>query len=119
MSKKILWLSRHSPLDVQLAQLREKYGENVIVEQPRELVWKSAEDIIKIFKEGGYDDMVIVAPLTVIARICEYGIKPLWAEMQVVKDATEADTKCNGRLYKFIRFRRIKCVKLEFEEEEV
>ena len=59
---------------------------------------------------------MVVAPLSVIARLCELGLKPLWAEMKQVRSWEEADLLYRGRFYRFVRFRRIKAVKLEFEE---
>jgi len=60
--------------------------------------------------------MVAVAPLSVIARLCELGLRPLWAEMEQVWSRQESDVSAKGRFYRFVRFRRIMAVKLEFEE---
>lgn len=61
------------------------------------------------------DEMVVVAPLSVISHICNQGIRPLWAEMkQVPIDQAEVIDKNQG--YKFIKFRRVKRLALEFED---
>ena len=50
-----------------------------------------------------------------IQRLTELGIKPLWAEMKRVSKE-EAETEVSGRYYRFIKFKRIKGIKIEFEE---
>ncbi len=68
---------------------------------------------------GGSGNFSIPKPLSFlqksIARIIELGIKSLWTEMKLVsKEEEEIEVK--GRYYKFVRFRRIKEIKIEFEE---
>lgn len=90
--------------------------EDLIVEQDRR-PFSSAEEIVRRYKAAGYDDMVVVAPLSVIARLIDLGIRPLWCEMDQVDPRTGSpDITYRGRGYKFIRFRRVKTVKMEFEE---
>ena len=114
MGKKILWLSRHNPLPSQISELKRIFGKDVeVVIDPQP--FDNAEDIALRFKNGGYDEMVVVAPLSVIQRLTELGIKPLWAEMKRVSKE-EAETSVSGRYYKFIKFKRIKGIKIEFEE---
>lgn len=114
MQKRILWLSRHDPTESQVEELKRIYGNDVLIEKdPRP--FSSAEDIVLRFKNGKYDDLVVIAPLSVLGRLCELGIKPLWADMEVVPDE-EAEVIASGRGYRFIRFKRIKRLKLEFEE---
>ena len=114
MGKKILWLSRHNPLPSQISELKRIFGKDVeVVIDPQP--FDNAEDIALRFKNGGYDEMVVVAPLSVIQRLTELGIKPLWAEMKRVSKE-EAETEVSGRYYKFIKFKRIKGIKIEFEE---
>ena len=111
--KKILWMSRHPWLKSQEEALRRIFGE-VILEQIS-TPFMSAEKVLEIYKQGGYDEMVIVAPLSVIAKITEMGIRPLWAEMEIVPKE-EAEVEAAGKYYRFQRFRRIKEVKMEFED---
>lgn len=110
---KILWQSQHDPLPSQLAALKQLFGEVEVVKNP--LAFSSAEEIQKRFKDGGFDDIVVVAPLSVIARLVDLGIKPLWAEMDQVP-LNQAEVSAKGRGYRFNRFRRIKALHLEFEE---
>ena len=110
---KILWLSQHDPLPSQIAVLKQKFGEIKVIQDPRP--FSSAEDIVGRFRKGGYDDIVVVAPLSVIAKLVELGIKPLWAQMDQVP-VSESEVSAKGRGYRFNRFRRIKALYLEFEE---
>lgn len=112
--KRILWLSQHTPLAPQLTELKRLFGEIEVLRDVNPFF--SAEEILRRFKESGYDEIVVVAPLSVIARLCELGLRPLWAEMEQVWKRQAADVSAKGRHYRFVRFRRIKAVRLEFEE---
>lgn len=116
MSKtKIYWLSRHQPLQSQINELRRIYGDDVeIIPDPNP--FEGADEIIRRFRESGADEILVVAPLSVIAQLVQRGIKPLWAEMEVVNDPAEAETEASGRYYRFKRFRRIVRVVMEFED---
>ena len=114
MGKKILWLSRHNPLPSQISELKRIFGEDTIVIQDPN-PFSNAEEIVERFKSGGYDEMVVVAPLTVIKKLTELGIKPLWAEMKLCPKE-EAETCVSGRYYKFVKFKRIMDVKIVFKE---
>jgi len=114
---KILWVSRHRPLPCQIAELKRLFGTEVEIAQDSR-PFDSAETIAARFREGRYGEMVVVAPLSVIAKLCELGIRPLWAEMRIAGPGEPADLEYNGRRYRFVRFRRIVALRLEFEELE-
>lgn len=119
---KILWMSRHAPLPSQVAELKRLFRPDVRVEQyPRP--FDSAEDIHTLYRRGGYDDLVVVAPLSVLVRLVDLNVRPLWAEMVQVENPDEAEVtmpRRDGRVdfYKFTRFRRVKALRIEFEELE-
>ncbi|MBC7340931.1 MAG: hypothetical protein H5U02_00495 [Clostridia bacterium] len=119
MSKKagpvrVVWFSRHDPLERQIAELRRLFGEDVqVVRDPEP--FDSAEDVVRRFRAAGGDEMVVVAPLSVLGRLCDLGLRPLWAEMEVV-GPEEAEVVVSGRHYRFARFRRVKRLALEFED---
>ena len=120
--KLILWLSQHQPLPVQLARLAMRFGQDVKVVRDGQ-TFTNAEELVRRFNRGGYDDWVVVAPLSVLSRICELaaelGIpKPLYSEMQVLQSSKrgQEDLAYRGRLYKFLKFRRVKRLVLEFED---
>lgn len=122
---KILWLSKHSPLPSQLAELRRLFGPSVVM-HPDPRPFSDAHDIARRFRESGAQELVAVAPLSVIKALCELGIQPLWAEMERCDSAgAEVKTGRNGHgvsrgtfSYKFVRFRRVTGVDLKFEEVE-
>lgn len=112
---KILWVSQHPPTVSQLEELRRIFGEDVeVAKDPKP--FSSAEEIAKRFWDGGYNDMVVVAPMSVIPRLVDLKIKPLWAEMIQVKSKAESEVEAKDRFYRFDRFRRIKSLRFEFEE---
>lgn len=110
--RKILWVSRHDPTKSQLEKLADMYGDISITKMDG---FKSAEEICRRYYGENFTDIVVVAPLSVIQKLTEYGIRPLWAEMEVTtKD--KAETSANGRFYRFRRFRRIKEIKIVYED---
>ena len=113
--KRVLWVSRHTPHPVQLPALEQYLGDSVeITKLPG---FRSAEDIVQNFREGQYDDMVIVAPLSVIARVVDLGVRPLWSEAAEEPDRSRAHFQGGGgKWFRFVRFRRIKALHLEFED---
>jgi len=115
---KILWVSRHKALLSQIAWLRERFGEIEIVFSPITVgpnPAPSAQQVVSLMRQLGCREVVVVAPLSVIDHICRLGVKPLWAEMQQV-GPEEAEVEVAGRFYRFVRFRRIRRLALEFEE---
>lgn len=112
--KRILWVSKHPVLNSQLKALEEYFNDKVVVDMDP-APFDSAETIITRFRQGKYDDIVVVAPLSVISKMCETGVKPLWAEMEEVSPE-QAETVVKGRFYRFKRFRRIKEVRVVFED---
>jgi len=123
MAKRILWLSQHRPLAVQIKRLEGRFGGDVVVEVDSD-TFTNAEELVGRFRRDGYDDWVVVAPLSVIGRMCELagelGLpKPLMANMEQLQSAkkAEADLVYRGRIYKFVGFRRVKRLILEYGEE--
>ena len=110
--KKVLWFSRHPALPNQIEELQKMYGNDVKIIQYGKKV-ASAEDIVKIYQQEQADDMVVVAPLSVLAVLCEKGMNPLYAQMERVP-LKEAEVTVSDRGFKFVKFRRIKKVILEF-----
>jgi len=109
MVYRILWLSRHKPLPSQIRELERLFGEVEVVQDPNP--FSSADEIKQRFVSGGYDDIVVVAPLSVIQRLTELGVKPLWAEMEVCSPE-EAEVWASGRPYKFKCFKRIMAINI-------
>jgi len=119
---KVLWLSQHKPLPIQIERLKAKFGEKVEVVHDS-ATFTNAEELIKRFIKGEYEDWVVVLPLSVLAHLCElcerFNLpKPLYPQMVVLspEKEAEADLHYRGRAYKFVKFRRVKRLVLEFEE---
>lgn len=110
---RIIWFSRHNPLEKQKDELKRKFGEvEILIDtQP----YSNADDIINRFKAAKADEMVTVAPLSVIDQLCQRGIQPLFAEMEVVHNG-EYDVISSGRKYKFLKYTRIKQINIVKEE---
>ena len=104
--KRVLWVSRHTPLPLEIAELKRLFGEDASVATDVS-PFISAEDIVERFRRGGYDEMVVVAPMSVIGRIVDEGVLPLWAEMKRVQRREDRDLEYNGRWYKFMGFKRV------------
>ncbi|MFH1621193.1 MAG: hypothetical protein ABIB04_03860 [Patescibacteria group bacterium] len=116
MAKKILWMSRHRPTARQIQSLRVMYGADTVVEvEPRP--FDDARQIARRFKEGGFHDLVVVAPLSVLAVLCDQGLKPLWSQAAEENDPAKIEFRgARGQGYRFVRFRRVKRVAVEFED---
>lgn len=110
---RIIWFSRHNPLEKQKEELKRIFGEvEILIDtQP----FSNADDVITRFKAANADEMVTVAPLSVIDQLCQRGVQPLFAEMEVVQDG-EYDVVAAGRKYKFLKFTRIKQINIVKEE---
>lgn len=119
--KRILWISRHEPLESQRKYLQGAFGEDCTISRDSN-PFSSAEEVVKRAKD--YDEMVLIAPLSVVRKVVELGIKPLWSEMEpATKETSEVQVQGRreriqnkARYYKFIKFRRVESVKLEFSE---
>ncbi|MDP3989053.1 MAG: hypothetical protein Q8P93_02360 [bacterium] len=92
------------------------YDNDTVVEQEAR-PFDDARQVAHRFREGGYDDMVIVAPLSVIQVLCNEDIRMLWSEAVEENDPSKIEFHgARGRGFRFVRFRRIKRVALEFED---
>jgi hypothetical protein len=119
--KKIIWYSQHDPLPVQIAELERLFGEVEIDHQGQRM--DDVNNIIRYFRQSSAVEIVVVAPLSVIGKICEAGIRPLWADMTEV-DPAGADVVIQKRRqgqsvnvgYKFQGFKRVVRLALEFED---
>jgi len=92
------------------------YGQDTVID--REVnAFDDARQIAEKFRNDGYDDMVIVAPLSVIQVLCNEGVKMLWSEATEENDPKRIEFYgARGQGFRFVRFRRIKRVIVEFED---
>jgi len=115
MAKRIAWVSRHEMNGVQMGALRRMFGHDVQV-VPDARPYDNAETIVRRIKERGFDDCIVVAPYSVLARMADLGLQPLWAEADQVYDPTKADWSVKDRMYRFKGFKRVKRLVLELED---
>ncbi len=115
MPKKVLWISQHSMQGVQKGALRRMYGTDVKVVEDLH-PFDSAEVIVQRVRDGSYDDVIVVAPYSVLDRMCKLGLRPLWADAEQVFNRREADWSVKGRHYRFLGFSRVKELRLVLED---
>lgn len=114
--KVIMWMSRHAPLPSQIKELERLFPKHRLVVDKRP--FSSAAQIVRRFQLEKADEMVTVAPWSVIRELIKLGIKPIYAEMVQVSAADDADTTIitgrskKKRYYKFLRFAYCTDVKL-------
>ncbi|MCC6323908.1 hypothetical protein IT400_03915 [Candidatus Nomurabacteria bacterium] len=117
MAKKILWFSRHTPMAFQIPILQNVFGEDIVLEQKvGNDSYINAEKLVQFMKENHFDEIVMVAPFSVIAKVIELGIKPIKANTIEIKDAKDATFSFSGRHYKFIKFVRVMRLELVTED---
>lgn len=113
---KIMWFSRHAPIPKQITELMRIFGENTkVTVDPKP--FSNADDVLDRYNRSGAKEMVIVAPMTVINELLKRGIKPLYAEMELVQDGEEYDVEANGRKFRFVKFTRI--IRIDIVKEEL
>jgi len=114
--KKIVWMSQHRPSASQIAALRGMFGDDVqVVLDPNP--FDDAREIAARFRRGGFDDMVVVCPLSVLDHLCRAGIRPLWSEAAEENDPRKIEFRgARGQGFRFVRFRRVRRVAIEFED---
>lgn len=115
----IIWFSRHHPTRRQRLRLRELYGTDVRILKDRR-PFDNAQEVVARFRRSLADEMVVVAPLSVVRQLLLLGVRPIWAEMRTcTKTHPEAEVHVGGRKprhYRFVKFSRINGITLEVEE---
>jgi len=117
-TKKILWFSRHEPMTFQIPILKKIFGHDMVLEHVvgRD-AYISAEKIAEMMRREKYDEIIMVAPLSVMAKVIELGIRPIKADVVEVKEEREKTFTYNSRHYKFLKFVRV--IKLELVTEDL
>jgi len=107
--KHILWVSRHTPTPEQMTYLSKILeDDNIIIARHSHTVVRH-KDLIKEYRTGKYDDLVVTLPTEMIGRICAAGIYPIRA----VHEMIGCDPGSNMRNYRFLRFERVYSVTVE------
>ncbi len=114
---RILWLSRHPPLPAQRRELDRLWPGCTIDQKVHP--YRDAAEIVRRVRDDGYDQVVAVAPLSVLDQLCRRGLFPLRAEMEPVPKVGPCDpdweVDYGGRRVRFREFRRVTRLHLETE----
>lgn len=118
-AKKIIWMSRHAPTLSQLRELDRLFPGHNLQFDPAS--FSGADDIVARFRANKGDEMVVVAPWTVIRAITKRGIQPIYAEMKQVPCHRGSHEVSIGegkrrRCYEFVKFYHCASVKLDLIE---
>jgi hypothetical protein len=116
--KRIIWFSeRHAPAPVQVRELDRLFPGCTIIRVTN--TWGSVDALIDKYNELQGDEMVAVLPLSIVRLLTMRGQSILWSFMtQTQDDDYDIVDSTNGRMrrYKFECFKRLKKVKMMFEE---
>lgn len=112
--KKVLLVASHGLHAVETQVLEKMYGEIALTSYIGDAT--QAEQVVNDYKKGGYSDLVVIAPYSVIDRMCQLGVRPLWPEAVTVLSKEPWDWQVRDRYYCFLRFKRAAGFKLQFEE---
>lgn len=122
---KVLWVSRHEPLESQLKELQRLFGADVQVDRHTK-AYANAAEVVRVYRRGFYDEMVLIAPLSVCKVIATFGIKPLYSDMeQIEKGDPRIELTVNNtreklekvtRYYRFVKFKRMERIEIVFTE---
>src|SRR2546422_2595393 len=116
----ILCLSRHEPITAQQDELERLFPRHTLRLDSQ--AFADVDDILRRIQRCRADEVVIVAPLTLTAKLLERGIRPLWPDMREVPQASAKahPDSCipapRGRWMEFTGFRRLVSIEMQFEE---
>jgi hypothetical protein len=117
MTKRVAWVSQHKIHPSQKSELERAYGNDVVIDITLSS-FGDARELARKYHAGGFDDMVIVAPLAVMEVLCSQGIHPLWADCAEENDPTKIEFRgARGQGFRFVEFRRIKEIRKVFYED--
>lgn len=93
---KILWLSRHHPDEGKERELRRVFGEVDVVVDDRPLSPDGANDVLGRMRSGGFEEVVLVAPTSILDGLVRKGIEPLWPKMSADRQTFEGFDRVLG-----------------------
>lgn len=104
---RILWISNsHNPSREQISELKSLFGRDTYIELYKELI-TSGDEVVKLYREGNYKELVVVLPNKMISEIVARGEHPIRPLMKKVKGL-------NGIEYEHVGFARV--IKHEYQE---
>jgi len=113
--KRVLWISRHPPLPREVEALERAFGKVQILQYAGFV--KDADHVVRLIHQYKADEVVTILPLSIVMRLCEKGVRPLWPECVQMKDGEDYDfvDEGSGRKYRFVRFIRVRGVRIDGE----
>jgi len=79
--KTILWLSRHQATETQIQELQQIFNTKINIIQIG-ITINDAKEIVDLIGKYKCNEIVAVLPIHILARLVEYGIKPIHAVMK-------------------------------------
>ena len=112
---KISWISQHDPTPSQRAELTRLFGPHALIMDVSPFA--DAADIARRIRKTCADEVVCIAPLSVLQKLTSFGIRPLNATMDRC-EPEEAEVVAGNppRHYKFKKFRRLMGIEMSYEE---
>ncbi len=105
-------------MEFQRPILQKIFGVDVKIDhQTGDKSYINAQSLVQYIKDNKYDEVVMVAPLSVMTKVIELGIKPIKADVVEVKSGEDFTFEYNKRFYKFIKFVRV--IRLELVTEDL
>ena len=102
---RVLWVSRHEPVPVQLEVLRQRLGDVRVIKLQQAV--PNAEYVLQKAKEVGAWYIVPVLPLSMIAHLAEQapraGVTSLCSRLRVVAEARKDDRDALQKLFELYR----------------
>lgn len=116
-----MWHSAHTPHTLEIAEMKKIFGNDVVVDMHGsgrgQRSYLSAKEIIKTFKDGHYDELFMIAPLSVIQAVLSLSVQPLKARVEQIQSPNGHDFEYHGRYFKFLSpmFERVVEIKIVTE----
>ena len=125
--KRILFISRHYLLPVQIAVLQRKFPHAEIIHHTTGV--RDVNHVQELIEQHRADEIIVILPLSIIKELCKRGIYPLYPKMQRLHHGEPCWGTCNdlnpytdyvdtktGIHHRFVKFVRVKD-KIMVEEE--
>lgn len=74
--KSILVVGRHNLDNVQVSELEDVFDDEITISMDSRFV-KNVDSIVDTFNKGGFDAIVTMLPLNMIAQLTSRGIRPI------------------------------------------
>lgn len=81
---RLLWLSRHKPTSLQVADLQDIFGEDMEIIR-KAITVHSPHDVRRLMRENNCTEVMVVLPVHVLVDLLSIGIKPVISIMDTRK----------------------------------